>query len=144
MVFPVVLVHAVASHLQVSVSKDSLAPQALETHLPLQRTSSVGHSHLQLAGLNTSPVVESHTLLTHSPPHSSVSVGHSHRHVVGLKVCPVMGQVLETQLPLQSVVPVGQTHWPLTQLAPVGQALLHEPQLFGSVLTLTHTPPQGV
>jgi hypothetical protein len=49
-----------------------------------------------------------------------------------------------TQLPLQSVVPVGQTHCPLTQLAPVGQALLHEPQLFGSVLTLTHWPPQGV
>ena len=49
-----------------------------------------------------------------------------------------------TQLPLQSVLGLGQTHWPLTQTWPFVQALPHAPQLFASLATVTQDPLQFV
>jgi hypothetical protein len=48
------------------------------------------------------------------------------------------------QLPLQSVVPVGQAHLLPTHMRPAGHLFPQAPQLFSSLATVTHEPLQSV
>jgi hypothetical protein len=65
---------------------------------------------LQLAGLKTSPVVESQTLETQALLHSTVSGGHSHWQVVRSTTSPVLLQVTHWLPAGHSVWPVGHPH----------------------------------
>jgi hypothetical protein len=49
-----------------------------------------------------------------------------------------------THWPLHSASPVGQLQAPVVHVVPPVQVTLHAPQLFESVCSLTHDPPQFV
>jgi hypothetical protein len=50
---------------------------------------------------------------------------------------------VSTQVPLHCIWPAtGQAHWLFMHVVPPVHLLLHEPQLFGSVLSVAHTPPE--
>jgi len=49
-----------------------------------------------------------------------------------------------TQVPMQSVRPLGHSQEPSAHICPAGQAVPHMPQFAASVITFTQTPPQSV
>jgi hypothetical protein len=85
--------------------------------------------------------------LTHAEPHPAKPGWHAHFPLTQVSFAPQVTPhapqsaglfPMLTQVPSQSVYPIGHGHFPLTQASFAGQTTPHEPQFFESLVTSTH------